>query len=118
MTVDGIFKTNNAVELLFNEQLTVLITELDDTLRTAFPGKNIYLVGFDNHIRLTRILTAARNLSYNLQRGCVSYQLKVTLSRSAFGPGGFGLDRILSTGRKVLLEPKWIAEEELGSLYV
>ena len=53
MTVDGIFKTNNAVELLFNEQLTVLITELDDTLRTAFPGKNIYLVGFDDHIRLT-----------------------------------------------------------------
>ena len=36
MIVDGIFKTNNAVELLFNERLTVLISELDDTLRTAF----------------------------------------------------------------------------------
>ena len=118
MTVNGIFKTNNAIEILFNEQVTVLISELDKTLRAAFLGKNTYLVGFDEHFQLMRIVTAAQNLWYNIQRGYVSCRLNVTLSHSTFGMGGFGLDRMLSTGCTVLLEPKGIAEEELGSLYV
>src|SRR5882762_2401213 len=95
-------------------QLSTSITELENTLKAAFPDSkrtsSVYFIGYNEHLQLLEIVRQARDLSFKLQHGFVSCRLFVTAAPApkatgnVFGTSAFGLDRVLGTERTVLLD--------------
>ena len=127
MSVEAAFKMNNDVDHLFYSQLSTSITELKNTLKSAFPDLIFHqLIGENERVQLMELAVQARCLSFNLQRGFVSCRLVVTTTsmktEDASDPGlgtySFGLDRISEMERTVLIGARTITKKLLDTFVI
>lgn len=124
MSVEAVFKMNDAVESLFNDQLSTLITKIENALGAAFPdaGKTVKFIGHHEQFQLVEIVRHARDLSFNIQRGFSSCRFFVTVApaptamNDIMGTYAFGLDKVLGAERNMVLAIKVITNAEIQAL--
>ena len=112
---------NQEIETVFNAHLTTSIAGFENLLNVAFPHTDLYFIGYDQHLLMLNIVTLARDLSYNIQHNFVCCRLFVTIGpnpeplSNIYGTYAFGLNRIMGTDCKVLIEPTLITKPLLES---